>query len=559
MKKLLLLLIFIALCILIVSAKADAITSLWVTGAAGNANNAASAADMPADSILWYGKDRKYTLFLPGCANPDAMRIWFTGTDSVTVGSRVVHSGDSAGFLAPGKTVRLQSGKYSYTLDVMRGSGIPALFITTQSGTLDLVHKDKENREPGMLLLMDASGNIGYNGGLSYIKMHGNSSISFKKKNYQIRLAAGTDLLSMGKAKIWIITGNSRDKSLLRNQIALDLAQYAGMAYTPEHCQTDVYINSVYMGCCLFSEKVQIENDRIDIADLEAETEALNDKALNAYDRTGSLSAAKGKWKAFAIENEPEDISGGYLVEFEAYAKRYAQEPSAYMTRREDVLVVKSPEYASPRQMAYISGFFQAFENAIFAGSGIDAGSGKRYDEYVDMESLVLKYLLEEVVKNYDGNTSSMFFYKPADSAGTVAFAGPAWDYDSAFGSYAQEHNKKVLDGSGFWINSANGKYWWPALYRHPEFSSAAAEYYRARFKPALQILLGISPGGPGMRSIAEYRAEIEASAAMNFTRWPMVYSASLVANTGFTYDDNIAYLTRFIKDRYEFLNGQWQ
>ena len=98
--------------------------------------------------------------------------------------------------------------------------------------------------------------------------------------------------------------------------------------------------------------------------------------------------------------------------------------------------------------MEYISGYMQSFEDAIYASDGIDPATGKHYTQLVDLDSLVNKYLIEEVSKNYDGNTSSMFFYKDSDAVDPLMYAGPCWDYDSAYASYAREDNaKRVLTG----------------------------------------------------------------------------------------------------------------
>ena len=40
---------------------------------------------------------------------------------------------------------------------------------------------------------------------------------------------------------------------------------------------------------------------------------------------------------------------------------------------------------------------------------------GRHYTELADMTSLVRKYMIEEISKNYDGNKSSQFFYKDRD------------------------------------------------------------------------------------------------------------------------------------------------
>ena len=518
-----------------------------------------------ADAIAWYAYKNKYYLFLPDNLDLDNVKFGFSGfeTLSFTKEKRDVAVGDSAAFLEPGEYAVSTDGK-KRTLCVLRGSaGIPALYITTESGSLSYIHKSKENKEAGTLIFVGPDGRVQYDGMLEHIKCRGNSSMTFVKKNYQIKLDTKADLMGMGKSKKWILTGNYRDKSLLRNQIVLDLAQYMDMPYTPEHISAELYINHEYQGLYLFSEKVMIDESRIAITDLEKATENLNDAPLSDYRLKGTTKSTKGQYKAYDIPEEPEDVSGGYLVCFEYYPVRYKQEASAYTTLKGNTLVVKSPEYATVRQMEYVSGRLQAFENAIASDDGTDPKTGQRYTEIVDLDSLVHKYIIEEFSKNYDGNTSSMFFYKPADSESTLFFAGPVWDYDSTFGTYAQEHNaKKVLSGKGLWIATATGgQLWWPMLYRQDDFQAAVRQVWASELKPGVGILLGLAQPAEGtqLKSLDAYAESIRASAAMNDLRWPRPARPSSVANTGNTLDKNMDYLKNFITERYAFLSEEWE
>ena len=530
---------------------AEGLDCLWVSDD-GSRNECA---------IDWYQDDGQYYLFLPGNMTMNTLCIGFSGVNTIRIDDQEINNGDSISDLSAGEYT-IKSGSRRYQLNIMQGSSdIPALYIHTDSGSLASIHKSKDNKESGTLLFVDPDGKVSYDGELSHIKMRGNSSTTFKKKNYQIKLDEGENLMGMGKSRTWILTGNSRDKSLLRNQITYDMAMYAQMAYTPEHISAEVYINHEYMGLYLFSEKIMIDDDRIDIADLESETEDINEQPLEEYEFAGAKKPSVGKYKAYAIAENPEDITGGYLIEFESYSSRYEQEASAYYTSRKNTLAIKSPEYCTVEQMDYISNFMQSFENAIFSTDGVDESSGMHYSDLIDVDSLVDKYLIEEITKNYDGNSSSMFFYKPSDEESGTAFAGPVWDYDSAYGSYAQKHNREVLEPDGFWINNASGKnYWWPALYKQTDFAQRVRERYQEVFKPALEILLGYRDEDTGeLLSLSSYAESIRSSAEMNFVRWPALKNPSTVANTGHTFDMNIEYLTAFIEGRYEFLNSAWE
>ena len=504
-----------------------------------------------------YKRGSGYDLFLPAGLSAGDMTVSLDGEGELALDGNPLSAGENAAEFTEGEHT-LTAGKRTYRLNVMRSANIPALFIDTQSGGLEHIHAKKGNSEPGTLTFLSPEGEILYDGAPDHIKSRGNASFNFEKKSYQIKLEHAAPLCGSDGAKRWILIGNPRDKSLLRNRITLDMARAAGILSTPECASVDLYVNGEYLGNYLLTEKVEINEGRVDIADLEKATEEINGGDLAVYDRVGPRERADGTGKAYAIPNDPQDITGGYLLEYEAYASRYAQEPSAYGTKKGATVVVKSPEYASEAQMAYISGLIQSFENAIYAQDGVDPDTGRHYTQIADLDSLVRKYLIEEISKNYDGNTSSQFFYKPADSESTLLYAGPAWDYDSAYGSYAREAGMSVLKPTGLYIGaSSQKKHWWPALFRQADFQQETVRVYRETFSPLIAGLLG-EPDGQGLRSLADYRDEIAASAAMNFVRWPFSAESSKGVKLDSTFEGNVSILEAFIRERRDFLDGEW-
>ena len=67
---------------------------------------------------------------------------------------------------------------------------------------------------------------------------------------------------------------------------------------------------------------------------------------------------------------------------------------------------------------------------------------------------------------------------------------------------------------------------------------------YADTFRPALRTLLGLQEDETGtLRSLDAYAASLRASADMNIVRWPRQKNPSTVANTGYTYEENIDFL----------------
>lgn len=558
------LLLFVLL-LLPAGALAARINDLWVTNVMpGQERLAASANKMSDDALRWWysSNEKKYYLFLPAGTDTSNLRLWFkSAAKSLTVDGQIVSNGDRVDFLKPNSEIDIACGSFHYRLAVMQSENIPALFITTASGNLERIHSNKNNQETGTLAMLCADGSVAYDGPLDQIKCRGNATFFLNKKPYQIKLGKSTNLCGMGKSKTWVLLANHHDNSLLRNSLAFALAQAVGIAYTSMFQQVDLYINNEYYGTYLLCEKVEIGTNRVNIPDLEKATEALNEHDLASYPKFGKKNYAVNQMRGYKIPVDPPDITGGYLLELE-YGIRYKNEPSAFVTKRGQSIVIKSPKYASQAQVAYIRDFMQGFENAIFAEDGIDPISGKHYSEFVDMESLVKKYLLEEVIKNYDGNRSSQFFYKPPDDLSPLAMAGPPWDYDSSMGNYTSDDNPTVHLPELLYVatDSKTDHYWYPQLFKKVEFQKAAIQMYHSQFAPALKLLLGL--GGSGSEqtpSLDDFVSEVEASAAMNFVRWPIFNHKSRPLKTGANYKENIEYVRSFLSGRLNFLNEAWK
>lgn len=585
------LLLVLLVCLPLGAKAASKVTDLWVTGVLPGVTQGSGDAQSGPSVHWWYSElANKYYLFLPAAANLSDLRVWFkSAEEAITIEGRAVKNGDPAGFLTPGQDVAVVAGRTKYKVAVMQSATVPAMFITTDSGSLTYIHKRKSNEEPGTLIMRSADGSLEYDGKLSQVKGRGsasfanpkksyqiklnrssdlcgmgkgrgNSTFQLEKKPYQIKLDRSADLCGLGKAKTWILLAEYRDNSLLRNRVVFAMAEAVGLAYTSKAQFTDVYINNDYYGAYLLCEKVEVGSARVDIADLEGATELLNEKPLDSYKKFGKRKTSKNTGKGYEIPNNPQDITGGYLVELEK-PLFYPSDPSGFTTKRGQPVIVKEPKNVSRAQVDYIRAFFQGFENAIFAKDGIDPDSGKHYSEFVDMDSLVKKYLIEEITKNYDGNTSSRFFYKPADSQSKIAFAGPVWDYDIALGNYSTAKSDFYALPESFSIctETVRDYYWLPALYRQPDFKAAVEKAYRDDFLPVIAVLLGQTDERPGdLRSIDEYASEISACANMNFVRWPIFNLSYRLVKTGGNYQENIGHLKNYIGQRIAFLSGSW-
>lgn len=98
---------------------------------------------------------------------------------------------------------------------------------------------------------------------------------------------------------------------------------------------------------------------------------------------------------------------------------------------------------------------------------------------------------------------------------------------------------------------------------QHEEVWNKVKELWQREFMPAIKYILGESTAytATKIKTLDAYKAEVSASAAMNFIQWrdlmenPWNHSSESFVNTGLTYDDNIEYLRNFMTKRCDFLN----
>lgn len=388
----------------------------------------------------WYEINGKYYLFVPSAIDLANAKISFDADADVFAGSTKLVNGEVTDALNGKNEVTLTCANESFKVVIIDESAVASVFIETESGSLDAVHADKNHKEEGNITIVNAdAASAEYDGVLEYIKGRGNSTWNMEKKPYNIKLDKKANLFDMGKSKKWSLIANHSDESLVRNVAAYYAAKEAGMPYTPLFVPCDVYINNEYQGAYLLTTRVEVDETRVDIDNLDDVNE---ENAIDTYGEDFEMDSLKkrghfGEWAGLlqstkkwveVPETGNEDVTGGYILEMEI-ANRYGDEISGFVTSRSQPLTLKSPEYASESQINYISDYYQRFEDAVFSDDGKN-NLDENYTELADIVSLAKFYAINEWASNQDCGLTSTYFYKPA---GDKLFAGPVWDFDICF------------------------------------------------------------------------------------------------------------------------------
>ena len=287
--------------------------------------------------IDWWRSDidGNYYLFLPDGADTSALTMSYNGS-SLTVDGTAVSDSETTSVFSAG-THKVVADSKEYTLVVLESDNLPAVYIETESGSLDAIHADKDHKEKGSFVAYE-NGVKTYDADLDYIKGRGNSTWALAKKPYNIKFESKTNLFGLGKAKKFSLIASANEQSLIRNKITYDLAEDVGLLYSSKSQHVDLYINGVYEGNYLICESVEVGSNRVDITDMED----LNEEANPGVDiEQCTLAGTRGKESGYVansrkwveIPNDPADISGGYLIEFELYS-RYYFEVSGFVTKK---------------------------------------------------------------------------------------------------------------------------------------------------------------------------------------------------------------------------------
>ncbi|WP_434478783.1 CotH kinase family protein [Gemmatimonas sp.] len=263
------------------------------------------------------------------------------------------------------------------------------------------------------------------------IRGRGNSTWSMPKKPYRLRLTSATDLLGMPASRHWALLANYADKTLLRTDLVFDLGRRMGWQYVPRSQFVQLRLNGQYDGVYQLTEHIRVETNRVNIPELKV------------ADTSSAL------------------VSGGYLLEID---ELYGEDFCWNTPRAQLPVCAKSPETLRQagweKQQAYITGYFRALEDALYGPNFTDPAVG--YAAYIDVPSAVDYFLLNELIKNVDGNMRrSTFLTKPR--GGKLVF-GPLWDYDITVGNV----NYGGADATSGW--QIRGAPWFARLWQDPAF-----------------------------------------------------------------------------------------
>lgn len=345
-------------------------------------------------------------------------------------------------------------------------TGLPIIYVNTNGVAID----SKEDYVEGVASIIGGENYPDLVEAEMKIKGRGNSTWwqggVWGKKPYQIKFDDKTEVLNIPKDKKWVLLAELSDKSLIRNKISREMGDISRFDYVPKAEYVELFINDQHAGTYLIGQKVEESKNRVNVGDKGYLIEI---DQTNRIDEDDVYFTTEG-WSKF---------------------------PSNLFNIKEPSLELNSSEYN------LIKNHIIDFEEALFGDNFTDADLG--YRAFIDLDSFIDWYLINEICKNQDAATySSIYFnYIP----GEKIKMGPLWDFDLAYGNVDYSN---ATYPEGFHIKSNP---WYKRMFEDPYFNSLVKDRF-LYYETNLDMLLN------KIDLIEKY---LEKSQQKNFEIWPIL------------------------------------
>ncbi|WP_297211164.1 CotH kinase family protein [uncultured Flavonifractor sp.] len=240
------------------------------------------------------------------------------------------------------------------------------------------------------------------------IRIRGNSSRYFDKKNYLLRLTSESgayrneEMMGMAPHYEWALHGPYLDKSLIRNYMWYNITGEF-MEYAPNVRFCELILNGEYMGLYVMVETLTNGEDcRINVSE-----------PIDGTNETGYLLRLD-RGSGTPIKN---------IETFSNYAYRNLQRMDIQYPRSGDLTAEMADAIAQE---------FSDFEKSLYSYDYDTDDYGYYYD--IDVQSFLDYFIINEFTTNYDAGWLSTYIYR--DIGGKYKMV--IWDFNSANNNYNQ-------------------------------------------------------------------------------------------------------------------------
>ncbi len=434
--------------------------------------------------------------YASAAARPEGGSALQAAQDAVAAASDIlVRYMGSAGVLLPTVSAKTVLSEMPLRLgyDTLCYEKAPSVLRIVTEGFAPVV--SKEQYLHASLALLEPGGATPLMETGTRIRGRGNSTWEMAKKPYRLNFDSASSVLGMPSERDWNLLADYADKSLLRNAMALCLGQRMDMPHTPQYRPVELTLNDTYLGVYLITERIEVGENRVPVTELGAG------------------------------DDDPEAITGGYLLEIDG---RLGEDHWFRSWVYDIPITIQSPNAPTEAQLAYISGYFNAMEEAMLTPE-------MNYADYLDVESLVDYYLVNELLRNVDAFRYSGFMYK--ERGGKLTF-GPIWDFDLAADNALEYVGARI---EGWYLKDSHP--WLARFFEDPRFVrhvQARWAFLKAQL-PYLQSYID-AMAGHYSSSGAQQR---------NFAAWPVLHTVVPPARLALgSHEAEVGYLKTWLASR---------
>lgn len=417
---------------------------------------------------------------------------------SLTIGGKAVESGvTSIDFGKPQKlTVTSDLLSKDYTVYVYSYTGLPMVWLTTNNrediSVSDLVYEAKlkivENaRTRGAGDVIEANARLKAIGPLSWVSSKLDGSSQMGKNNYRFTINAAYSVLDDPMNTTWELLSNAKDATMLHTQTGFHLGKISNLHFTPHFHFADLMLNERYFGTYLLGESIDYTNNRTGVE------------------------------------------SNGFIVKIDASNGRtYFKTDNL----EQPVTIVSPTVFSGDEDYQFISNYVRSAESALFGSNFTDASEG--WQRYLDMDSFVDWYLINEIAKNLDGDFGAEC-YMNMKRDGKLRM-GPLWKMERSFG-YGDSST------SDFVIKNVK---WYNRLFQDPAFVAKVKERFTYFYNHKNDILKEIDADVSYLRN----------AIPENNNKWE-VFSGSSADDVRKKYQKEVTTMKSWIEKRMDWLNDE--
>lgn len=279
----------------------------------------------------------------------------------------------------------------------------------------------------------------------AFFRIRGNSSRRFDKSSYKIsfidnqELSIQYEIMGMQQGDEWALYGPFLDKTLIRNYMWLNISANI-MGYAPNVRFCECYLDGEYKGLYIMMETIEKSDERVNIA---------------TYDKDSRVIPYMVKMDKF---DDDEIDSLPTFTHYTSHLDYGAGFTILYPGITNLTQDVKN----------YIEKDISEFEKVLYSYDFNDPQKG--YSQYIDVDSWVEYYIIQEFLANNDMCSRSTYLYK--DKGGKLSM-GPVWDFNNVCDNYIS--SEYYVEGFYF----AQNRIWYEMLLKDEAFVRKIQKRYK--------------------------------------------------------------------------------